>query len=221
MQVDVVTEIVSGYDVAGIQFDYLRYPWNNVCYCGRCRAAFEQMIGRKVSSWPGDAADGPLYEQFLQFRRRQINTLVAELYGTAKAIDPGIEVSAAVFINWESHRDTFGQDWKTWVDRGWVDFVCPMDYTDDLETFRGYVRRQDGWVDGQRPMFVGIGVNADNCRFADPWIALRQVEIARAEGADGWVIFNYCPTFVERILPVMSLGVTRTPTEYSITPGPG
>lgn len=220
LQVDLVSEIVSNYDVAGIQFDYLRYPWKNVCFCDRCRAEFEQMIGHEVKNWPKDAAEGgPLYDEYLQFRRRQINTLVGELYGTVKAIDPETEVSAAVFINWESHRDTFGQDWKRWVDYGWVDFVCPMDYTDDPEKLRSYVRRQKGWVGERIPMFVGLGVNADNCRFRDPWDTLRQIEIAREEGADGWVIFNYCPAFVNEILPVLSLGVSRTRTEYALQDG--
>lgn len=220
IQVDLASEIVSNYDVAGIQFDYLRYPWKNVCYCDRCRAEFEQMIGAEVENWPRQAAPGgTLYDEYLQFRRRQINTLVGELYGTVKTIDADVEVSAAVFINWESHRDTFGQDWKKWVDEGWVDFVCPMDYTDNPEKLRQYVRRQEGWVDGQKPLFVGLGVNADNCQLHEPWKVLRQIEITREEGADGWVIFNYCPVLVEKILPALSVGVTRTATDYVLEDG--
>jgi uncharacterized lipoprotein YddW (UPF0748 family) len=217
LQLEVATEIVSKYEVTGIQFDYLRYSWKNVCFCDRCRAAFEQYLGGKVKNWPGDAATGRYSGEYLQFRRYQINTLVGELAASLREVDEDLEISAAVFLNWESHRDSFGQDWKEWVDRGWVDFVCPMDYTDDVEKFRGYVRRQNGWVAGKVPIYAGIGVNADNCRFTDPYQLMRQIEIAREEGADGWVVFNYCPRFSEQFLPLLAAGITRNPTAYRLS----
>lgn len=215
-QLDVARELITRYDVAGVQFDYMRYPWTDVCFCSRCRAAFEQYTGARVSNWPRDAYSGPLKAHFLDFRRHQLSTLVRDLAGAIRATDPTSEVSAAVFLNWEGHRDSFGQDWKTWVEQGWVDFVCPMDYTDDCETFRGYVNKQIGWVGGRMPLYAGIGVNADNCRFTDPYLMLRQVEIAREEGAAGWVVFNYCPSFADDFLSVLSLGLTRKPTEYML-----
>ncbi len=220
LQIQVAREIVTNYDVTGLQFDYLRYSWKNVCFCDHCRAAFEQYLGVKVSKWPADAATGRYSREYLQFRRHQINTLVAELAAALRETDPDLQISAAVFLNWESHRDTFGQDWKTWVDEGWVDFVCPMDYTDDAETFRGYVRRQNGWVAGKVPIYAGIGVNADNSRFTDPYQLMRQIEIAREEGAEGWVVFNYCPHFSEQFLPLLAAGVTRTPTDYRLPRSP-
>jgi len=212
LQMDVAREIVANYDVTGLQFDYLRYPYKDTCFCDLCRAAFERYLGAKVARWPADAYSGRLKPQYLEFRRRQINTLVAELAKAVRSTRPDVQVSAAVFINWESHRDTFGQDWKAWVDAGWVDFVCPMDYTDDADKFRSYVRRQNGWVASKVPIYAGIGVNADSCRFADPYQLMRQIEIAREEGASGWVVFNYCPRFVEQFLPLLALGITRTPT---------
>ncbi len=214
LQVELVREMITGYDITGLQFDYLRYPWKDVCFCDLCRTAFEDYIGVKVADWPADAYSGRYKQQYLQFRCRKINTLVAEISEAVRDANPQAQISAAVFINWESHRDTFGQDWKTWVDEGWVDFVCPMDYTDDEDTFRSYVRRQNGWVAGQVPIYAGIGVNADNCTFADPYQLMQQIEIAREEGASGWVVFNYCPRFVEQFLPLLSMGVTRTPTTY-------
>lgn len=215
-QLQIARELVTRYDVAGVQFDYMRYPWKDVCFCSRCRAAFEQYTGARVSQWPQDAYSGALKTRFLDFRRHQLSTLVGDLAAEIRAVDPALEVSAAVFLNWEGHRDSFGQDWKAWVEQGTVDFVCPMDYTDDCETFRGYVRKQNGWVGGQVPIYAGIGVNADNCRFTDPYLMLRQVEIAREEGASGWVVFNYCQSFADDLLPVLSMGLTRKPTQYSL-----
>ncbi len=221
LQLDLARELVTGYDITGLQFDYLRYPWKDVCFCDRCRAAFEDYLGVKVATWPADAFTGRYRQQYLQFRRHQINTLVAEISRTVRQAKPHAQVSAAVFINWESHRDSFGQDWKTWVDEGWLDFVCPMDYTDDAETFRSYVRRQNGWVAGQVPIYAGIGVNANNCTFADPYQLMQQIEIAREEGASGWVVFNYSPRFVKHFLPLLAKGITRTPTAYTLPSAAG
>ncbi len=216
-QLAIARELVRDYDIAGIQFDYLRYPWKDVCFCPQCRTAFEQYTGTRASRWPHDAYTGHLANRFLDFRRHQLNTLTRDLAAGIRAANPTVEVSAAVFLNWEGHRDSFGQDWKTWVEQGWLDFVCPMSYTADYDTFRGYVKRQNGWVGGRIPLHVGIGVNADNCRFTDPYMMLRQVEIAREEGADGWVVFNYCPSFVDDFMPAMSMGLTRKPTQYNLS----
>lgn len=215
-QVDAAREIVTEYDVAGLQFDYLRYENRDTCFCPACRAAFEARLGRKVARWPADAYSGSLKGQYTDFRRHQIDTLVAEIVNAVRAARPGIEVSAAAFLNWESHRDTFGQDWKKWVDDGLLDFVSPMSYTANPDTFRTYVRRQNGWVDRKVPLYVGIGVNADNCRFTEPYQLVQQIEIAREEGADGWIVFNYCPMFTDEFLPVLSQGVTRQPTAYRL-----
>jgi len=45
---------MARYPVAGIQLDYVRYPWTTYCYCRTCRAKFEQDYGLKVDQWPTD-----------------------------------------------------------------------------------------------------------------------------------------------------------------------
>jgi len=34
-----------------------------------------------------------------------------------------------------------GQDWKLWCERGYLDFVCPMDYRSDSGHFERLVRQ--------------------------------------------------------------------------------
>ena len=36
-----------------------------------------------------------------------------------------LDLSAAVFRNWSTDRDSVGQDWKLWCERGYLDFLCP------------------------------------------------------------------------------------------------
>jgi uncharacterized lipoprotein YddW (UPF0748 family) len=200
--------------VDGIQFDYLRYPGKNYCFCQACRQAFEKSRGTRVVQWPKDVTDGSLKGAFADWRREQVTSLVAEITEAVRREYPGVMVSAAVFLNWESHRENFGQDWKAWVEQGLVDFVCPMNYTTNSDTFRLYVSRQQKWIADRLPYASGIGVHADNHRCPGPHMVLEQIRIAREHGSQGFVIFNYSDTVAREYLPALKAGVTREPTGF-------
>lgn len=214
LEVALAVEMATRYPVAGIQFDYLRYPGRGFCFCPRCRRAFQEQTGVRAADLPAAVTSGELRQRWLDWRRLQITSLVAEMAGAVRAARPGAAISAAVFINWEDHRDEFGQDWKDWVDRGLVDFVCPMDYTPSNERFTRYVQRQIGWVAGKVPLCPGIGVNADGMKFPGPQGLLDQVTISRNLKTSGWVIFNLDRNLVKNYLPFLKLGATSTPTAF-------
>jgi uncharacterized lipoprotein YddW (UPF0748 family) len=212
---------MAAYGVAGIQFDYLRYPWKDTCFCGGCRAKFEQDCGVKVARWPADAVDGYYRGRFADWRREQVTSLVAEISQALRSRYPRLYVSAAVFLNWESHRETFGQDWVAWIDRGLVDFVCPMDYTPSMQRFELYVSRQEKWIARKSPWAAGLGVYADGMQYGGAHMAVEQIRVAREHGARGFIIFNYSPDLVTDYLPWLKLGVTREPTELACPVGRG
>jgi len=215
MEVAAALEMAS-YGVAGIQFDYLRYPWKNTCCCKRCRAAFEQALGVRVARWPADVLEGCYRGRFADWRRERLTSLVAQISQALRRDYPRLQISAAVFLNWEDHRDTFGQDWVAWIEQGLVDFVCPMDYTPSMERFELYVSRQERWIAGRCPWAAGLGVYADDMKYGGPETAVEQIRVAREHGARGFVIFNYSPDLVRDYLPWLALGVTREPTEFAV-----
>jgi len=183
---DSMLEVVRKYDVAGIHFDYIRYPDEEACYCDGCRKRFERDAGVTVSDWPREVLRDPLREQFAQWRCDQITRLVRTVSTEARRIRPGIVVSAAVF-NWPDSRDWAGQDWKQWIDEGLLDFVCPMNYTPSTEFFDGLIGQQVGTAGGRVPLYPGIG----EFIISDPRVLIDQVESARRLGADGFVLFSY------------------------------
>ncbi len=124
--VAVATEMVTRYPVDGFQLDYFRYPGGNCCTCAHCRKGFETLLGRTAKDWPKCVKSGAARDLFLQFRRRQLDSLLIDIRTAVKQARPGLPFSAAVFLNWEGHRDTFGQDWAPWMRRGLVDFACSM-----------------------------------------------------------------------------------------------
>jgi len=65
----------------------------------------------QVAKWPADARTGCYRGRFADWRREQLTTLVGEISAAVKQAQPKAVVSAAVFMNWESHREGFGQEW--------------------------------------------------------------------------------------------------------------
>jgi len=202
---DSMLEVVRNYDVDGIHFDYIRYPDGDACYCEGCRERFEQAVGAKVEHWPEDVLlTGAQAAPFGDWRREQITRLVRAVSLEAHKIKPDIKVSAAVFGNWESARRVVGQDAKAWVDAGYLDFVCPMDYERNDDTFAKWVREQVAAINHKIPCYAGIGAY----RLSGPEQLARQIQLSRELGADGFVIFQLSEKLATQLLPPLRLGVT-------------
>jgi len=209
LEIDAMVEVARKYDVHGIHFDYIRYPGRQGCFCGGCRERFEKAIGRKVKRWPADvrlSGDPDLHAKWLDFRREQITAVVAAVSQRARKVRPGVKISAAVFRNWPADRDSAGQDWKLWCDRGYLDFVCPMDYTPHNAHFRDMVARQVGWA-GKVPCYPGIGVSV----WPDPTNVaklIEQIHITRRAKTGGFTVFNYDPGVAREVLGMLGKGIT-------------
>ncbi len=202
-EVEAVANLVRRYDLDGVHLDYIRYPGSIYCYDDGCRIRFAAQTGHHPTSWPDDVISGRLVGPFQNWRREQISRLVRTVSLRVRSIRPGVRVSAAVFSDWSQVRRSLGQDWIQWIDEGYLDFVCPMNYTRDLERFRQLVRRQVNWVDGRIPLYIGIG--AWRMPAADE--VIQQVESARQLGADGFIMFDYDDAFARRTLPALSEGL--------------
>jgi hypothetical protein len=205
---DSMLEVVAGYDVDGIHFDYIRYPNSDYCYCNGCRTRFETETGNTVSNWPADVrGGGPLESAFLDWRRLQITELVEAVYLGTKALKPGVQVSAAVFSSYAYAFDGVGQDWVDWIDRGIVDFLCPMDYTEDYDRFRDLVAEQMTYAAGRIPIYPGIGATASNSTLG-PDAVIAQILTTRQAGTGGFIVFDYQPEIAVRHLPALGRATT-------------
>ena len=92
-----------------------------------------------------------------------------------------------------------------WVEAGYLDFICPMDYTDSDLAFSNLVTCQMRLVDGRIPVYPGIGATASRTTLSADRVA-GQVHIARRLGAAGFTVFNLSPSTATEILPGMALG---------------
>ncbi len=214
LEIAAMVEVVRNYDVDGIHFDYIRYPDHDHCFCAGCRGRFQRASGSTLTHWPQEVlADGPRRQQWLEWRRGNITAVVRSVSEQARALKPKIKLSAAVFQNWPADRDSVGQDWKLWCDNGYLDFVCPMDYTPSNRRFETMVAQQVEWA-GRTPCYPGLGVSASSSRFgADR--AIEQINITRRYQTQGFVIFNYGAKESAELLPMLGLGITAKPKTAS------
>jgi uncharacterized lipoprotein YddW (UPF0748 family) len=207
---DSMLEVVRKYDVDGIHFDYIRYENQDNCYCDGCRQRFEESVGGKVADWPRDVIEGGShFAAYQDFRRSNITRLVKAVSEEAHRIKPWIKVSAAVFSDWPQCREEVGQDWGAWVQQGYLDFVCPMDYSASDAEFRTLVQVQRDTVGGRIPLYPGVGASAPGLPLGQ---VIDQIQIARAEGADGFIIFEYQAGVAAEYVPDLGKGVTRGTT---------
>jgi uncharacterized lipoprotein YddW (UPF0748 family) len=200
-------EIVKNYDVDGIHFDYIRYPDRNACFCDGCRERFEKVIGAQLKKWPEDVLAGERAATFADWRREQITRLVRSVSEEAHKLKPQIKVSAAVWGAWKSTRESIGQDTKAWIDAGYLDFVCPMNYEGDNEVFADLVRKQVAATNHRIPIYAGIGSQ----KLSGPEQLQRQIDLLRSLGAEGFVVFNLNEKVATRFLPKLRLDATASP----------
>ncbi len=211
LELNSILEIVKKYDVDGIHLDYIRYPDGSSCYCPGCRQRFESEKGIKVENWPQDVISGVQANEFMTWRASQITKLVKAVSEEAKKIKPSIKISAAVSRHYPDCIKSLGQDWKNWVENGYLDFICPMDYTDSNLTFENAVRGQvEEIIKGRIPLYPGIGATSSSSTLSPEQTAV-QAQMTRDLGADGFIIFNYVKTVGTQHLPALHEGISSVP----------
>jgi uncharacterized lipoprotein YddW (UPF0748 family) len=192
-----VSELETKYPVDGSQFDYIRFCEQPSCFCASCRREFEHSIGAHVRRWPAAVLEGAYVTQFNQWRQEVINNWIENLAARARAARPGVTVSAAVFSDLERARMEKGQDWKLWLDRGYVDYVCTMTYTPDLRDFEIKVRKEQMWATQRNKIVVGIGA----WKFDRMSQLAAQITMTRQLGSPGFVLFSYDDAEARNFLP--------------------
>ena len=206
LEVDSMVEIARRYPVDGLHFDYIRYPDDDHCFCAGCRDRFTRLVGAGPLRWPQDVRPGGAHRQsWLEWRRAHITAVVQAVSAQARAIRPAVRLSAAVFRNWPADRDSVGQDWRLWCERGYLDFVCPMDYTTSEVQFENWGRNQKEWA-GTTPCYPGIGAWV-----MTPDRVIGQILATRRLNTGGFVVFNYDARAAGELVPLLGQGITRKP----------
>ena len=174
----VVRELVGRYDLDGLHLDYVRFPDSTYSYDADTKAAYRLDgilggVGQEVPS-------------FTEWRVSRLNDFVGRIARNARAVRPGIEVSAAVWQKIDDAREVYFQDGIEWMRGGHLDFVVPMLYTASVETFGERLDTYVGPV-GAGKVVAGLGPYLE--AFTDSIMA---AELSKAEERKvrGYSIFN-------------------------------
>jgi uncharacterized lipoprotein YddW (UPF0748 family) len=199
----VCKEVVEGYDVDGIHLDFIRYPGSRWGFNQGPLEAFIKRWGvdpRLLSVWvqspiPERFIEGKLplhlrwhyyyYSLWAEQKSQYVTELVSAIHQAVKSARPRVVLSAAVFPDPQVAYYSKGQDWPTWMERGYLDLVVPMAYHGDRYRVMAQIaeakRRAQGHV-----VFAGLGA-----WIKDPIQIQQEVEGLKGIGVDGFSYFSY------------------------------
>jgi uncharacterized lipoprotein YddW (UPF0748 family) len=189
---DNVLEIVRGYDIDGVHFDFARYP----------QGGFRQDAARFEAAPAG-------HRSLADWRRHHISAFMASAFRAVTAVKPWVKVGAAPLGNYMSAPgwpglwafDDVFQESRAWADSGWVDYLAPQLYysTGTVPEVGKSVPSPDfallidEWrrTTPNRPVIAGMGAyKAAEGRFPEADLSY-QVAASRASGAGGHAIYRY------------------------------
>jgi uncharacterized lipoprotein YddW (UPF0748 family) len=207
MALENLKELVRKYDIDGVHLDYIRYSGAAVCCSPYTQRSFERWLGSAANPWPAAVLrGGRLRSRYNAWRREQISAFVKTVHFELKKIRPDIKISAAVFGSYPDCAESVAQDWGKWMEDKLIDFVCPMNYTEENSRFRRLVAKQRNMPFNAAVLYPGIGVSAANSSLT-PSRVIEQILIARRSGCGGFVLFDLDSELRDVLLPLLKPGV--------------
>ncbi len=202
---EVIREIAA-YRPDGIHLDYIRFPGAHACYCETCRQQVGRSLERTLPEWPDEIRDGGrAADVWHEHRVDVIDTFVRQARGIVKETDEAMLFSAAVFGNYPGTIRAIGQDWGAWMAAGWLDFVAPMNYTDDTAEFRRwFIAQRKGPAHGGR-VIPGIGFSSGQAPLTVDQV-LDQIAVLRRLEAPGYILFALDHDLRNKVLPMVQGG---------------
>ncbi len=172
---DLYLEMMERFDFDGLNLDRIRYPTGDFCYCSFCREHFEKDTGIQLSKFK---ADSPEQKAFEQWRKENLTRFMAGFSKKLRNRIPGVRITSAVVP--PETIDEKGQDWPTWIRKGYLDAAMPMLYSSDIQ---GSVEMIQGLVGKEARVFYGLdaGQGID--------VMKAQIDYLRKSGAQGITVW--------------------------------
>ena len=193
---EVVADLTHRYPLDGIHLDYVRYPTSAFDYS---RSAMEEIradvrphlhpdeqlrMDARARVRPTSYADH-YPERWSALRRSRLTSLVMRLRTVVKRRRPDAVFSAAIVPDEHDARTERLQDWRTWLEGGLLDAVCPMAYTQDVGLFESQIASVRA-IAGPIGVWAGIGAYR-----LSPGQTIDRIRTARRLRAAGVALFSY------------------------------
>ena len=178
------------------------------CFCDECLKGFSRTYGVEIpealeqtsekGQWILDHAADKWYD----YRCSILEAVVREVYLVVKAVDAKKQFSITVWYNSPYGNELmnkpldplsvvrdFGQNWWSWVNRGYLDFVCPMNYWLKPEGFGDVTKEQVATIQNKVPLYSGL-LRSDEYPLDSAGLEAYKVA-AKDAGAQGICFFHY------------------------------
>ena len=181
---DLIVEIITQYDVDGIQLDDHYGLPIAFGYDDYTKGLYRQTHqGQAPPANPQDA-------EWLRWRANQITAFTQRLVQAVKVKKP-----KAIFAlspnNYDFAYNAHLQDWRTWEQQGWLDELIVQVYRDNLVSFTEELARPEIQAARARTL-TGVGILSGLRGRPVPIKQIQtQVEVARQQGLSGVSFFFY------------------------------
>lgn len=210
-----ILELVTDYDIDGLQLDYIRYPNTYpehiptvYSYDDYSRRAFQKATGLDpidlpTPTFPQLTGAGvtleslpPEWQSWTIWRENQIHSFLDELTQQVRAVRPDLPLFFGVIpalwsgTTYPYARFLLNQHWTAWIEAGYVDGLTPPSYTEeDVVLIREVSNIRDlartTEADGPVVIYPSLMV------YPDPNTLVRQIELLRQMGIPGFRLFTY------------------------------
>lgn len=195
----IIRELLKNYNLDGIHLDYIRYPDTD---WGYSKQSINKYIQQSNKTYP--TKNNP---DFCDWRRDQITEMVKVVKAEISTVAPKAKLSVSA-ICWGSPTDLFNQcaaytrgfqDWKSWLEMGYIDTVIPMIYLNDgnikhQQMFRNWLTSIKQWKK-DKIAYAGIDIYGNK-----PKGVYQQMSASKKYGLDGFVLFSLNETQKRELL---------------------
>ena len=183
--VNLVLEVVSKYDVDGIQGDD-RLPALPSTAGYDAYTVAQYKAEHNNQSPPSDYKD----QAWVKWRANRLNKFMKRLHTEVKGAKPNMIISSSPSpYPWSLAE--YLQDWPTWVDSSWVDAVIPQCYRYDIIAYESVLSEQVGYHRNKKIAFYPGVLVKIGTKLATPEFMTEMVSANRKQSASGEVFFFY------------------------------
>jgi len=228
---NVAMDIVTRYDIDGLNFDYIRYLGSTWGYNPVAVARFNARYGRTGQPAPDDP-------QWKQFRRDQVTDLLRKVYLWTLALKPWVKVSVdaiagtpgpASDLDWTNRSQAYTdklQDWRAWTQEGILDMVIPMTYFNQAGAYAPDWTNWNAFIKDRRyrrHAIIGPGIYLNTV--SNGLFQMRYTRLPSPSGqrADGLCVYSYAVPSSDgtpRSTFLAALTSTNTSHLYETNPEP-
>jgi len=194
---DVISELISNYDIDGVHFDDYFYPYK---------------IQGELFNDTLDYTNSPeSFETIDDWRRDNVSTFIRSCHQMIKAHDSSMDFSISPFGVWRNIADDpsgsdtrAGQtlyddlyaDTRFWLKEGWLDVIVPQLYWSMDYPPASHKKLVSWWSDeaGDVPLVIGLGAYKAENNHDSAWFDIqelnRQIAYGRNQNVDGFCLFS-------------------------------